>query len=229
MIEMKYKQSGNALFLILIAVALFAALSYAITQSGRGGGNIAKEQELIRSAQILQYFSQIKNATDRMQLIYGCQASDVGFYGNGTRPECGIFHPDGGAVPVSSVPNCCSAVEPAIENVDIPQSNNSCGGDTSKIHISLQNLFINGAGDDFVSDLVLLACNLPDGFCDNLADVSNAGGTQFRAYTGGAMMTTTTTPSTSALGFTASQSNLDGQRAFCASGGDRFYYVIWEN
>ena len=60
-------ERGNVLFLILIAVALFAALSYAVTQSSRsGGGDAGKETNLVNSAQLTQYPAGIRTAIVRM-------------------------------------------------------------------------------------------------------------------------------------------------------------------
>lgn len=63
--------NGNALFLILIAVALFAALSYAITNSGRGGGNVSKEQAEIIAAQIIDHTALMMQTIQRLELIGG--------------------------------------------------------------------------------------------------------------------------------------------------------------
>ena len=62
------KQSGNALFLILIAVALFAALSYAVTQSGRGGGSIDRETVKIGVSQLFQQESAINTEILRKKI-----------------------------------------------------------------------------------------------------------------------------------------------------------------
>jgi|AntRauTorcE11897_2_1112592.scaffolds.fasta_scaffold00743_10 hypothetical protein len=101
------KQAGNALFLILIAVALFAALSYAVTQSGRGSANIDKDKANLLGAQISQYGSQMENAVTRMRLINGCSDLELSFenaatgttYQNATAPtECELFNPVGGGM-----------------------------------------------------------------------------------------------------------------------------------
>ena len=104
--------NGNALFLILIAVALFAALSYAVTNSGRGGSGIDKEQAAIAASQIFQAFASFDTAYQRMKIINGCKDTEVSFerapfdssdvnMENTSSPSnfsCHFYHSDGGSV-----------------------------------------------------------------------------------------------------------------------------------
>jgi hypothetical protein len=72
-------ERGNALFLILIAVALFAALSYALTQSGRGGGNISNQTALITAGQVSEAPADIRSAVSRM-VLSGVSGTSLVYY-----------------------------------------------------------------------------------------------------------------------------------------------------
>lgn len=107
-------ERGNALFLILIAVALFAALSYAITNSGRGAGSIDKETAQLGASQMMQYGAELERAIQRMHVINGIPIENLDFRSDkilnnsGANPNisnnsctdtsCQIFHKDGGNV-----------------------------------------------------------------------------------------------------------------------------------
>lgn len=101
------KQNGNALFLILIAVALFAALSYAVTQSSRGGGSIDREEQMINQAVSEQCSAAVNYAVNKLKLVGGCAASEIsyelddGSNANANAPadkSCHIFHANGAGV-----------------------------------------------------------------------------------------------------------------------------------
>ena len=106
----KSSEHGNVLFLILIAVALFAALSYAVSSSTRGGkkGGLP-EAELVKTSTIVQYGAQIKTAIDRMKIIHGVQNWEICFdhaawghtnynYASCNNVETNIFDSEGGGV-----------------------------------------------------------------------------------------------------------------------------------
>ncbi len=110
--EKKYnKQSGNVLFLILIAVALFAALSYAVTQSTRSGGGTAdRETSILNAASLTQYPAALRTSVIRM-ILNGTDVETIRFDDPGEIQTLGladnrsfVFHPDGGGAVFQTAP-----------------------------------------------------------------------------------------------------------------------------
>jgi len=106
-------QKGNVLFLILIAVALFAALSYAVTQSSRSGSDANRETNVINTSTITQYPNQVRTAVLRL-VIGGTDPASLQFnspdeWVTGSTNSAfadtrGVFHANGGAAAWSQVP-----------------------------------------------------------------------------------------------------------------------------
>ncbi len=108
---MTKNNSGNVLFLILIAVALFAALSYAVTSSTRSGGNdISQEKAKTLAAEVIQYAGLMGSAYTRLN-TRGCSDTEVSFYNNlWTNTEnpnapldkrCHVFDQAGAGIPTA--------------------------------------------------------------------------------------------------------------------------------
>ena len=132
-------ESGNALFLILIAVALFAALSYAVTQSGRGSGTVDKETALIAAAQITQYPAALRSTVTRM-VITGTGVSAIRY---DTTSGVGVFAADGGASTNQAPPGNIGTI--TLGGLD-GATNNAWGyKDTSD---ALNGYYITGVGTD---------------------------------------------------------------------------------
>jgi hypothetical protein len=113
MIRNLKQQKGNVLFLILIAVALFAALSYAVTQSSRSGSDASRETNVINTSQLTQYPNQVRTAVLRL-VIGGLDPALLQFNnldetakGGGFAtysPTKAVFSPLGGSAAHAKIP-----------------------------------------------------------------------------------------------------------------------------
>lgn len=94
-------ESGNVLFLILVAVVLFAALSYAVTSSTRTTDETGGSQtDRINAAALVQYPAGIRTSIMRM-VVDGVATNELEFntpadFDNLTDERIAVFHPAGG-------------------------------------------------------------------------------------------------------------------------------------
>lgn len=163
-------QRGNVLFLILIAVALFAALSYAVTQSSRSGGDSGRETTILNSAQLSQYPNSIRTAVLR-QIIDGVAVDAVRFnspasFGTLDANRLGVFHPEGGGAVFQQAPG------------DFMQDGNPADW-TFNLDHEVTEIGVSGAGDagndliGFLSNVTLAVCqriNVEAGVRPNISD-----------------------------------------------------------
>ncbi|MBU6234319.1 MAG: hypothetical protein KGQ41_00605 [Alphaproteobacteria bacterium] len=108
---LKHAQKGNVLFIILIAVVLFAALTYALSSSNRGNTTMDRERGSISATDYLSYGQSMEKIVARMlsndisenglsfenTIWKFYDGTDVmGANANCTSSACKIFDPAGG-------------------------------------------------------------------------------------------------------------------------------------
>ncbi|MFA5592904.1 MAG: hypothetical protein WC989_06295 [Micavibrio sp.] len=119
-------QSGGVLVWILIAVALFAALSYAMMRDG-GTGTAARTmtdaQARLLASEIISYGNAVRQAVQKLE-IRGCTDLQISFensvvagYENGTDTICQVFHPAGGGLGWKAAPE--DALDPQYESSEL--------------------------------------------------------------------------------------------------------------
>ncbi len=101
-------QKGSALFIILVGVMLFAALSYTVAQMMRGGNVsiISEEKARLFADEVLNYARALRQSVQNVK-INGCSEMNISFEnvvltGYEHTPvvtdNCKVFHEAGGAV-----------------------------------------------------------------------------------------------------------------------------------
>lgn len=231
-------ESGSALFYILIAVVLFAALSFTVSQINRGGGgsDIQSERHTLQASEILQFARSMQTAVRTMK-IGGVADTQFNFdnpivtgydHGGCTAADCEIFNADGGGV---------SYIKPDTDWLDPAQS---AGSHYGQWLFSGRNEIVGVGTDGGASgasvELLLVLPWIREDLCiqiNDMLDVVNPGGIPPQD-SGNADIANKFTGS-----YTASQTvgggdpEIEGKRAGCFEGGGapaagtyHFYQVL---
>lgn len=252
---MNSKERGNILFLILLAVVLFAALSYAVTQSLRGGGkDVSDEKAAAIAAQIINAIGlqepELMRFMERRKL--GVHQIDFtgpigSAFGGGNSPNCtttacDFWHADGGGAAIPALP-------PIAANLDAGSVNCQAGSGYRPLSLNggirPYTMVISASGvGSAASDLVLYyACvhpkicaeiNIQEGLRgrNDTVIVGNSIGSLPTDYSAISESSATALASTSADRTAGSETRLVTRRVWCreagyTGGGGELFAVIY--
>ncbi len=102
-------QRGSALFIILVAVVLFAALAFAVGNMMRGGdpNTITVERARLAASEVMSYAQSMRRAAQNVKISNGCADLDISventtvagyIHSPVTTDACKLFHSDGGGL-----------------------------------------------------------------------------------------------------------------------------------
>jgi len=160
-------QTGNVLFMILIAVMLFAALTAAVTSSNRGGTTSTRERGTINATDVMSYGSAMEKIVARImsnevsesalsfentiwQYNDDTQIETGAMFTRCTSSDCKIFDPAGGGLDAKTF---------TAQDFDSPDS-----GDVKSGHGIIYALSVNGVGSA-AQDLVLMIAAIDVNTC----------------------------------------------------------------
>lgn len=162
-------ESGNILVYILIAVALLAALSYAVTQSSRGGGDISNDRARLYATEIIDVASSMAAGVSQLRLR-GVTAENLCFNhaswggANYPNPSCSdnqakLYDPEGAGL------NWALAPLEAMESTATPDNLWHFYGDNEIENVGTTTGDIAGA------DLIVMVDELSLTVCQQINDL----------------------------------------------------------
>lgn len=161
------RERGNALIYVLIAIALFAALSFTLgrqTDSGEAG-SLDDDRAEIFASQLISYASQAKNVIDQMD-FQGIDISKVDFtlpsdttFNSGTTIYK-IYHPDGGGLNLGTL----SPTNTDSSNITTP-GDPPAGWYMGRFNDVEWSALDSGAGAGNYEDIILVAYGINGSVC----------------------------------------------------------------
>lgn len=158
-------ESGGAIFYILMAIVLLAALTFAVSKGGRGSiDNLNEDRANLLASQIIEYGDILNKAVTQMRLRETTIA-DLSFAANGlptadygtpgTDPDNEVFHINGGGIVYKELDS------------DVTSSPDWIFTATEQI----QGIGTSGCGDSSCTELLAVAKGLSDQVCTKINEI----------------------------------------------------------